>query len=428
MLPYKVIDVSNYMQYPNGRGVNIHDHIVGWNNPHAGINQGFIQLGIGGGMEFVAAPAGSPSKSGTFVMSINNNGVAVWNWEEIETKICHAVIWEKGQLTDLAPLIGASSCAAMDINDRGQIVGIADFAPIPSGTAVDLGMKGHAFLYETNGGGVTDLGVLAGHSMSRAEAVNELGQVVGISAHWDAPSYTQYSIRPFLYKDGSLNELTGEEGTAVDINDLGHVLGARQLSLQNPPFTKNKPFIWRDGKVESIPLDDADPKAINNSDQVVGEVWTQYPHYGFLYQKGQVTNLNTLVAGQLPAGAYIGYAWDINDKGHILVGGVGPSPAFAGFMALLVPDLVTWRVKVEGLRELVVQILFGVTQDGGGWVLIGKTIRRIPPMGPLSIDHWEMVFDYCSALLRDVVEDQYDLEEARRELRRIIDESIAGRE
>jgi len=425
MLPsYKVVDVTNGMQYPNGRSVNIHDHVVGWNNTSQGINQGFIQLG-GQGTKFVKVPAGSSSKSGTYVMSINNNRVAVWNWEEIETKICHAFIWENGQLTDLGPLIGASSCAAMDINDRGQIVGIADFGPIPSGTPVDeLGMKGHAFLYETNGGGVTDLGVLAGHSMSRAEAVNELGQVVGISAHWDAPSYTQYSVRPFLYKDGSLNELTGEEGTAVDINDLGHVLGASQVASPSGSI-QNHPYIWRDGNVEPIPLDNAAPKAINNGDEVVGEVVSNLPYHCFLFRNGQVVpNLNTLVGGQLPAGANISGAEDINDKGHILVWGTRPS--WGAFMALLVPDKATLRVKVEGLRELVLLILFGVSHDGGGWVLIGKTIRRIPPWGPLSIDHWELVFEYASALLRDTVEDQSDLEEARRELRRVIDEGIAG--
>src|SRR5215218_4200831 len=291
MLPYKVIDVTPPVGpygYPDGKAVNSRDQIVGSANPGgAGIHEGFIKLGLGQETKFVHVPAGSLSKHGTWVTAINNHGVAVWNWQETQTEICHAFIWEDDHVTDLTPLIGASSCAAMDINDRGQIVGIADFEPVPSGTPVELGMKGHAFLYETNGGGVTDLGVLAGHSMSRATAVNELGQVVGISAHWDVPSHTQYSIRPFLYKDGSLNELTGEEGEAVDINDLGHVVGARRVDV---PFIQNRAFIWRDGDVEHIPLDDVYPRAINNADQVVG--------YGasatlpaFLFHNGQVTNL-----------------------------------------------------------------------------------------------------------------------------------------
>jgi probable HAF family extracellular repeat protein len=206
-----------------------------------------------------------------------------------------------------------------------------------------------------------------------------------------------------------------------------HALGTRQLASPSGIGIQNHPFIWRDGTVEPIPLDDADPKAINNADQVVGQATRAGlpSRYCFLFQNGQVTDLDTLTAGLLPAGTHIIFAPDINDEGHILVECLGPS--FEARMLLLVPDEATLRKKVEGLCALAVLILFGVIQDGGGAVWIGKTLRRIPPWGPLSIEQWEMTFDYCSALLGDVVEDESDLEKAHQELRRVIDEGIAGR-
>ena len=65
---------------------------------------------------------------------------------------------------DLGTLGGATS-AAVDINDDGQVIGIADTADGHS----------HAFLWD---GKMHDLGTLGGDT-SRAQAINRLGQVVG---------------------------------------------------------------------------------------------------------------------------------------------------------------------------------------------------------------------------------------------------------
>lgn len=47
-------------------------------------------------------------------------------------------------------------------------------------------------------------------------------------------------------------------------------------------------------------------------------------------------------------------------------------------------DLVaTKRVKCPRIPELVADVLVGVTQDGGGWVIIGGKLHKVPPRGPL---------------------------------------------
>ncbi|MGO4395231.1 hypothetical protein AB4Z46_28125 [Variovorax sp. M-6] len=44
----------------------------------------------------------------------------------------------------------------------------------------------------------------------------------------------------------------------------------------------------------------------------------------------------------------------------------------------------TKRIRTPHIPDLVAQILAGVVQDGGGWVLIGGKLHRVPPRGPIN--------------------------------------------
>ena len=70
-------------------------------------------------------------------------------------------------VTDLGTLGGTFS-SALAVNDLGQVVGLS----------MTAAKESHAFLWEA--GTMTDLGTLGG-SEARAVAVNDLGQVVGVS-------------------------------------------------------------------------------------------------------------------------------------------------------------------------------------------------------------------------------------------------------
>lgn len=116
-------------------------------------------------------------------------------------------------MLDLGTL-GGSNSEAYSINNRGQVVGIADTAG-----------ANHAFIY--SGGHMQDLGTLGG-SRCTASAINESGQIVGQSEITGDSTY-----HAFLYSDGKLQDLNNlvapNSGfilySANAINDRGQIVG-----------------------------------------------------------------------------------------------------------------------------------------------------------------------------------------------------------
>jgi probable HAF family extracellular repeat protein len=107
----------------------------------------------------------------------------------------HALLWDDGKAVDLGNLGGTTGQAggnlAWAINDRGQVVGSSDLA----GDATF-----HAFLW-TNAAGMKDLGTLPGDAASSAAAINERGDVVGISLD------QSFNPHAFLWQDGVMRDL-----------------------------------------------------------------------------------------------------------------------------------------------------------------------------------------------------------------------------
>jgi probable HAF family extracellular repeat protein len=130
-----------------------------------------------------------------------------------------AVLWTKvGGLIDIGPF------NATALNDWGQVVGVGG----PSGNS-------HAFSW-TRAGGKVDLGDLGG-DYSFAHAVNNLGQVVGMSntvdTGWHAFFWTSTDGMIDLGSiGGSAGQATGGGTTsqAVAVNNRGQVAGFSNTS------------------------------------------------------------------------------------------------------------------------------------------------------------------------------------------------------
>jgi probable HAF family extracellular repeat protein len=132
----------------------------------------------------------------------------------------HALLWEKGKMTDLGNLGGTGhgfGIIALNMNSKGQVVGNSDLA----GDTVN-----HAFLW-TKETGMQDLGTLPGDFISAGLAVNDSTQVVGVSL--DA----NFNLHAYLWENGqmtALNELISPDSRwdlmlACSINSKGEIVG-----------------------------------------------------------------------------------------------------------------------------------------------------------------------------------------------------------
>jgi len=200
----------------------------------------------------------------------------------------HAVVYSAGGgITDLGALEGGDTCQAIGINNAGQVVGYS-YTITNSNTRGTVSIAG--FLY-TPGIGMTNIGSLGG-GYTVAEAINDAGQIVGLSAPSGGLPLNSSSFQhAFLYSGGIMIDLGtfgGLNSTAMGINAVGQIVGTAQTA--------------------------------NGED------------HAFLYEGGVMTDLNSL----LPRGSgwQLSVANGINDLGQI----VGTGTNARGFQRAFLLD------------------------------------------------------------------------------------------
>ena len=223
--------------------------------------------------------------------------------------------WQNGTKVDLGTL-GGSSASASGINEAGQVVGYSALTTPPSGT--------HAALWSN--GTITDLTPQLGTNESGwATAINESGQVVGNIGYAEA----------FLWQNGvrtPLGDLGGGSSAANDINDSGVVVGSSSTDESASLGFMAHPFVWQNGVMTDLGLlagdEDGGAAAINNAGQIVGSSGRTDPdtyesfYRAFLYSNGVMT--------ALPVPSSEAYAGDINDAG-VVVGSMRAAGGFSNF-------------------------------------------------------------------------------------------------
>jgi probable HAF family extracellular repeat protein len=131
-----------------------------------------------------------------------------------------AVMWDHGRVIDIGGLGGSAWNTAMALNNDGVVVGFADLTGDQNGAAPNF----HAFVW-TREEGIGDLKTLPGDALSEALDINNRGQIVGISIGATA--------RAFLYQDHQMINLQDlmPKGypnllqSAQGINDEGQITG-----------------------------------------------------------------------------------------------------------------------------------------------------------------------------------------------------------
>lgn len=164
---------------------------------------------------------------------------------------------------------------------------------------------------------LTDLGKLPGHTRSEPAALNNLGQVVGVSL---VPNSWDY--RAFLYRDDHMIDLGTygwDASVATDINDAGQiVVNCFRPDPNHPGFGINHAFLTREGTWTelgaSYPWKNSVGHSINAWGQAVGEERDDDDFFAFLYygsDKHYLAAADRILTNST--------AFSINDAGQILV-------------------------------------------------------------------------------------------------------------
>jgi probable HAF family extracellular repeat protein len=251
---------------------------------------------------------------------------------ETTNLICRGFVWENGVMREL-PTLGGHHGFAAGVNNRGQIVGWAETPvrdPTCSATATQV-LQFRAVIWEPKSGSqgkvkTRELRPFEDDSTSAATAINDNGQVVGISGDCDQAVGRLSARHAVLWdKNGKPTEIPNLGGTAwhtpMDINQQGDVVGFSNPAEPGDPEFISRAFLWINGAAEAEDLKVLDGDAfseafaINSRRQVVGiSFGGASGARAFLYEDGVLKNLNDLVD---IAPDVLLSAQDINDAGQI---------------------------------------------------------------------------------------------------------------
>ena len=223
-------------QYSTGFGINDRGEVTGWAQYEVPGPNGFSNA-------FLYADGRARDVRGfDRGEAINDRGQIAANRNQQAFLYSNGVLKALG---DLSPDPNPDWAGALDVNDRGQVVGYAG-----TGQFGQFGYTYHAFLYSD--GRMQDLGTLGGQS-SEATAVNNAGHIVGQAGNVAGDT----GGVPFLYRDGRMYELgtllTDRAGGvellfATDINDAGQIVGTALVNGETRAYLLTpvpEPAIYR---------------------------------------------------------------------------------------------------------------------------------------------------------------------------------------
>jgi probable HAF family extracellular repeat protein len=256
------------------------------------------------------------------------------NFPTITNHVCFGFLWEDGVMTALPPLPGGIDSYAAGINNKGQVAGWAENGvhdPTCNNTPpANQVLQFEAVVWWPDLGEMAQLSPLAPDPDSAATAINDKGQIVGISGLCSNAVGGTSAQHAVLWEDKNappinLGNFDGglAWNTPTALNNRGQVVGFG--NQQGSPANSFNPigFFWeKEHGIQPIPPIGDDKQSwawgINERGQVVGQSFNLNTGAAraFLYERGELTDLNTLI--QPNSSLQLLLANDINDEGEIV--------------------------------------------------------------------------------------------------------------
>ena len=236
--------------------------------------------------------------------------------------ICLGFKWRFNKMVKL-PTLGGDNGFAAGNNDFGQSVGWAENTTHDSTCTAPQVLQFEAVVWDKDNH-PTQLSPLSPDADSAAVAINNRGQVVGISGDCDQ-AFGRFTARhAVLWEHGKATELKNLGGkawnTPVAINRWGDVAGFADLPGDDNGKINSHAFFWTKklGKMQDLGVLSGDAISLglgmNDRGEIVGQSIGSASR-AFLYADGKMIDLNST----LPKGSSLTliFAGDINDQGEI---------------------------------------------------------------------------------------------------------------
>ncbi len=246
------------------------------------------------------------SDNSVTAVDINEHGQVVGYVRRDDIRAWRAVLWEHGLPQELGTL-GGDDSAAEAIDDRGRVVGWAEYE--------EGSISRHAFIWQD--GVMTDLNDLIGGARARWELreatdINKQGYIVGYG------SYSPGGSRAFLLRLSRPEDVimlppldVNHTSAASAVNRTGQVIGT----------SGDAGVLWDKGvaiDLGNLGYERTQPLSINSAGHVVGRSWLgPDQRHAFLWTpESGITDLGTLGGEQslahaiLDDGTIVGSAYD----------------------------------------------------------------------------------------------------------------------
>jgi probable HAF family extracellular repeat protein len=299
-------------------------HAVRWNNGEI-LDLGSLQGGC------CSSTLTDPNERGE-VSGMSNTQTPDPNGEDFcffgTGLICLGFLWRDGVMTPM-PTLGGNNSLAYQINNRGNVVGVAETPAIdPTCSAPYLEAKPVVW----QGGTLQELPLTPGDTDGFGYGINDRGQVVGATGTCNqlVPFTSSHAVLWPKGPNGGVIDLGNLGGTLLNIafyiNNRGQIVGQSAVAgsanctpISPPQDCPFHAFLWQSGAMIDMGVLPGDIQSwasnINSKGQAVGTSFSATGARAFIWQNGLMTDLNTLTSPGSPL--YLLEAWGINDRGEI---------------------------------------------------------------------------------------------------------------